>query len=256
MENQVAPQPQTENKLKFPTETITLPSKGLLYPEDNPLSSGEIEIKYMTAREEDILTNQNYIKNGTVIDRLLKSVIISKINYDDLLIGDKNAIMIATRILGYGSNYSYNYKGEESTIDLSELENKEIDESLFVKGKNEFKYKLPHSKNEITFKLLIQKDEKKIDREIEGLKKIDKNGSFELSTRMKHLILSINGSYESKDIREFVDNYFLAKDSRALREYIREIQPDVDLTTTIIKDNGDSEDITLPININFFWPDF
>ena len=77
------------DNLKLPTETVELPSKGLLYSKDNPLSSGTIEMKYMTAKEEDILTNAAYIKNGTVIDKLLKSMIVSKINYDDLLIGDK-----------------------------------------------------------------------------------------------------------------------------------------------------------------------
>lgn len=256
MENQVTSQPQTENTLKFPTEVVELPSKGLIYPKENPLSKGKVEIKYMTAKEEDILTNQNYIKQGTVIDKLLKSVIVSPINYDDLLIGDKNAIMIATRILGYGKDYSYKYDGEEVTTDLSEIENKEIDESLYIKEKNEFSYKLPHSENEITFKLLTQKDEKKIEREIDGLKKFNKNGSFELSTRMKHIITSVNGSYDSKHVRDFVGNYLLAKDSRALREYIREISPDVDLITTIIKGDGDREEISLPININFFWPDF
>ena len=81
----------------LPTEMVDLPSKGLLYPESNPLSSGQVEVKYMTAKEEDILTNQNYISNGTVLDRLLKSLIVTNINYNDLLIGDKNAIMIAAR---------------------------------------------------------------------------------------------------------------------------------------------------------------
>ena len=101
-----------ENKLNIPTEIVDLPSKGLLYPKDNPLSSGKIEMKYMTAKEEDILTNQNFIKSGVVIDKLLQSLIISKINYNDLLIGDKNAIMLASRILSYGANYEFDYNGE------------------------------------------------------------------------------------------------------------------------------------------------
>ena len=86
-----------ENALKFPTETIELPSKGLIYPEDNPLSSGKIEMKYMTAKEEDILSNQSYITNGTVLDKLLKALIVSKVNYGDLIVGDKNAIMVAAK---------------------------------------------------------------------------------------------------------------------------------------------------------------
>ena len=121
-------------EFKLPTEIVQLPSKGLLYPSDNPLSSGEIEIKYMTAKEEDILTNQNYIANGTVLDKLLKSLIVSEINYNDLLIGDKNAIMIAARILGYGAEYKFNYNGKEETVNLSEIDNKEIDESPISKS--------------------------------------------------------------------------------------------------------------------------
>ena len=102
-------QTNTENKQQFPTEEVTLPSKGLLYPKDSLLRSGKIEMKYMTAKEEDILTNQNYINNGTVIDKLIKSLIVTPINYNELLIGDKNAILVAARILGYGSDYEFSY---------------------------------------------------------------------------------------------------------------------------------------------------
>ena len=101
-----------ENQFTLPTETVELPSKGLLYPEESPLSSGNIEISYMSAKEEDILTNQSYIKEGTAIDKLLRSVIKTPINYNDLLIGDKNAIMIATRILGYGKDYEFRFREE------------------------------------------------------------------------------------------------------------------------------------------------
>ena len=110
-----------ENKFKVPTETIELPSQGLLYPESHPLSSGKIEMKYMTAREEDILTNAAYIKQGTVIDKLLQSLIVTKFDYNDLLVGDKNALMIAARVLAYGSNYNFTYNGIEQKIDLSLL---------------------------------------------------------------------------------------------------------------------------------------
>lgn len=119
----------------LPTETIELPSKGLVYPEGHPLSKGTIEIKYMTAREEDILTNANYINDGSVIDKLLESLVVTKFNFDDILIGDKNAIMIAARILGYGAEYQFQYNGQEETFDLSTLENKPLDESLYTRGK-------------------------------------------------------------------------------------------------------------------------
>jgi hypothetical protein len=240
------------SEFKFPTEVVELPSKGLIYPKDNPLSSGEVEMKYMTAKEEDILTNQSYIQKGTVLDKLMKSLIVSKINYDDLLIGDKNAIMVAARILGYGKDYSFSILGEDHTVDLSTLENKPLNEELFKDGKNNFEFTLPHSGNKVTFKLLTHKDEQNISRELEGLKKINKDNSPELTTRLKYLITSVEGKTESKDIREFVDNYLLARDSRALREYIKEIQPDVELT---FFPEGSNDRVNIPIGVSFFWPD-
>tara|TARA_B110000503_G_scaffold138490_1_gene224782 strand:+ start:476 stop:1207 length:732 start_codon:yes stop_codon:yes gene_type:complete len=240
-----------ENKFKFPTEMVDLPSKGLIYPEDSPLAEGKIEMKYMTAREEDILTNQAYIKQGTVLDKLLQSLIITKINYDDLIVGDKNALFIAARILGYGGNYSFNYDGESHTVDLSTLNNKEFDGSLITKGVNEFHFTLPYSETKITFKILTSSDERKIEKELTGLKKINKDHSPELSTRLKYIITSVGGDVDEKTIREFVDNYLLARDSRALREYIKIVQPDVDLHHTL----SSGVEVTIPISLNFFWPD-
>ena len=241
-----------ESKFKLPTEIVELPSKGLLYPEDSELAKGEIEMKYMTAREEDILTNQSYIKNGTVLDKLMKSLIVTKINFDDLLIGDKNAIMVAARVLGYGSEYTFEYGGETQTIDLSSIENKVLDETLFQNHLNEFSFTLPHSKNEITFKILSHKDEQDINRELEGLKKINKDASPEMSTRLKYMITSVEGLRDRKDVREFVDTALLAKDARSLREYIKEIQPDVDLT--FFPSEGNNR-VNIPIGVSFFWPD-
>ena len=240
------------SEFKLPTEVIELPSKGLLYPEGSELAKGTLEMKYMTAKEEDILTNQSYIQKGTVLDRLMKALIISEISYDELLIGDKNAIMVAARILGYGKDYSFSILGEDHTVDLSTLESKTLNDELFKDGKNNFEFTLPHSGNKITFKLLTHKDEQSINRELEGLKKINKDNSPELTTRLKYLITSVEGKTESKDIREFVDNYLLARDSRALREYIKEIQPDVDLT---FFPDGGGEPTNIPIGLNFFWPD-
>ena len=242
-----------DQNVTIPTETIDLPSKGLIYPSDNPLSSGKIEMKYMTAKEEDILTNQSYIKNGTVLDKLLQSLIVSKINYNDLIVGDKNAILVAARILGYGKDYSFEYNGELHNIDLTKLENKQFDESnLISKGVNEFEYTLPASNIKLTYKLITQEDEQKIQNELDGLKKINKNNVPELSTRWKYIITSVNGDRDNKTIRQFVDTALLARDSRDLRNHIANTQPDVDLT---FFPNGDSIKINIPIGVRFFWPD-
>src|SRR6056300_1573745 len=240
------------SEFKFPTEVVELPSKGLIYPKDNILSSGEVEMKYMTAKEEDILSNQAYIQKGIVLDKLLQSLIVDKnINYDDLIVGDKNALFMAARILGYGKDYSFEYNGMEYTVDLSTLDPRPFDESLITQGVNEFHFTLPSTNTPITYKMLTGHDEKKIDRELAGLKRLDKMSSAELSTRMKYMITSVGGDEETKTIREFVDNYLLAKDSRALREHMRETQPDVDMA--YILDSG--EEVTIPIGLNFFWPD-
>ena len=245
-----------EQKQQFPTEEVTLPSKGLLYPSENLLSKGVIEIKYMTAKEEDILTNQNYIQKGTVIDKLLKSLIVTPIDYNDLLVGDKNAILIAARILGYGANYEFKYQDKDASVDLSELEDKELDESLITEGKNEFDFTLPFSKNSITFKLLTQADDTKIQNELKGLKKIDKNANPENTTRLKHTILSVDGDSTPKTIREFVDNQLLARDAREFRKYITHVSPDVDLNVNLTFNDGETiENVSLPIGVNFFWPD-
>ena len=184
------------SNFSIPTETVELPSKGLLYPKSSPLASGSIEMKYMTAKEEDILTNQNYIQKGIVVDKLLESLIVTKVNYNDILIGDKDALLIASRILGYGKEYEFQYAGEKVTVDLTSLENKVIDESLITDGKNEFTFKLPNTDNTITFKLMTQQDEKNIQKELDGLKKISPSMSAELSTRLKYMITSVNGNTE------------------------------------------------------------
>jgi len=245
-----------ENKFKVPTETIELPSQGLLYPESHPLSSGKLEMKYMTAREEDILTNSAYIKQGTVIDKLLQSLIVTKFDYNDLLVGDKNSLMIAARVLAYGKDYEFNYDGIEQKVDLSLLNPKPTSPEVKAsKGANMFNYTLPDSGNVITFKLLTHGDEQKIDAEVKGLKKLNKDASNEGIVRLCHMILAVNGDSETKSIRDFVNNYLLAKEARAFRQYYASISPDIDLATSVTNSRGAEEDIEVPITINFFWPD-
>jgi hypothetical protein len=244
------------SEIKIPTEVISLPSKGLLYPKDSPLSTGEIEMSYMTARHEDILTNNNYIKAGTVIDKFLQAMIVTPINYEDLLIGDKNAVLIAARILGYGKDYEFKYvsKSGEQTgkVDLALLNDKQLNESLITPHINSFEFTLPKSGNKVTFKLLTHGDEKKIDAEIKGLTKLNPQGSYDSTTRLKYMITSVNGKTDEASIREFVDKLLLAPDARSLREYYAKVQPDVDMKFT----PEDSEEaITFPIGLNFLWPD-
>ena len=257
---------------KFPTEIIELPSKGLIYPKDNPLSSGKVELKYMTAKEEDILTTQSYIKDGSVLDRLFQSLIVSNgeglpIKYVDLVVGDKNAIMIASRILGYGKEYNVEvtdpFSGEKQkeSIDLTQFENKEYDGSKQTElHKNEFEFELPQSKRIITFQLLTESKERKVKHELESAKKQSKKmgdvTSKELTTRLKNMIVSVEGESDRNVINRFVDNELFAQDSKALRSYIKEVGPDIDLTWEFISDDtGDRKEMSMPMDTNFFWPE-
>ena len=241
------------SQYKLPTEVIQLPSRGLLYSKESPLSSGSLEMKYMTAKEEDILTNQSYIRTGVVIDKLLESLIVTpNVNYGDLLVGDKNSIMVAARVLSYGKDYEVQYRGRQHVIDLSTLKEKAIDYSKLESGKNEFTFDSPTTSDTLTFKILTHRDETSIEKEVEGLKKINKDNSKEVTTRLKHMITSVNGERGQAEIREYIDNYLLAKDARALRELYSSISPDVDLT---FYPEGGEEGVSIPIGIDFFFPD-
>jgi len=242
-----------EQKQKFPTEMVELPSKGLLYPKDSALAAGTIEMKYMTAREEDILTNQNYIQQGVVIDKLLQSLIVTPINYGDLLVGDKNAILIASRVLGYGKDYEFDYRGTKHIVDLAELTFKDIDYKSLEAGKNEFTFTTPSTGTNITYKLATHADEIAIEQEVKGLKKFNKDSSADLSTRLKRIITSVEGNSETKTIRDFVDNFLLARDSRAFREHIKNTQPDIDLK--FFPEDGPEGGVEIPIGVTFLWPD-
>ena len=240
---------------KFPTEMVELPSKGYFYADGHPLSSGKVEVKYMTAKEEDILTSQNLIQQGIVLDKLLQSLVVDKsIKLDDMLIGDKNALMVAARILGYGKEYEFNYDGVEQSVDLSILEPVEMDFDKFTKGQNEFNFKLPNSEREITFKLLTSGDEQKISEEIKAREKISKEQSFELTTRLKNMILSVDGNSEKAYINNFVDNEFLSRDSLAFREYLTSVTPDVNMTTKVKNSAGKETEVVIPVTLRFFWP--
>lgn len=238
---------------KFPSEIVDLPSQGKLYPKESPLHKGSIELRYPTAKSEDILTNQTYLEKGIVVDKFLQSLIVDPtINYSELLIGDKNALLIAARILGYGGQYSFKYGGKTEEVNLSELLAKPLSEEVLNATENNFEFILPASKVKVTFKLLTQGDEQKIEQELKGLKKINKDSSAELSTRLKHIITSVNGDEDPKNIRSFVDNALLARDARALRQYISKIQPDIDMT--FIPEDSNSP-VQIPIQVNFLWVD-
>jgi hypothetical protein len=257
---------QKAEEAKFPTEIIDLPSKGLLYPKDHPLSSGQVEMKYMTAKEEDILTSQNLIQKGVVIDMLLRSLIVSngkgeRVRYDDLILGDKNAVMVAARVLGYGAEYKVeltcpkcSHKQTE-IVNLAELENKKIDS--YPKNENRFEYTLPLSKRVITFKALTHKDEATVADMVKSKKKQARSTqvSYELTSRLKAMMIAVDGNDDRNYINSFVDNEFISRDSLAFRKHLDEVTPDVDMTYYFeCQACGHEESISIPLTVEFFWP--
>ena len=241
-------------EVKFPTEVVDLPSNGLLYPKGSPLSRGKIEIKYMTAKEEDILTSANLIRQGVVVEKLLESLIVDKsIKVDELLIGDKNAVLIASRILAYGKEYEVEVEGQKIEVDLTKLKDKKLDESVVTNGANEFEFELPATKRKLTFKMLTSGDEKVIDEEIKGYEKIHGIG-YELTTRLKHQIISVDGDSKKASVNSYVDIEYLSRESIAFRTYVAEIQPDVDMTSTFTDSEGNEKEFTVPMTVTFLWP--
>jgi hypothetical protein len=254
------PTVSTAAKSTFPTEIVELPSRGLVYPEGHALANGTIEMKYMTAKEEDILTNQSYIKQGVVLDKLFQSLIVTPVDYDDLLIGDKNAIMVAARILGYGKDYETEIttpsgNNQKVTIDLTKLTDKQIDETLYTHGNSEFNFELPASKRTVTIQLVTNRIQKKIETELKGLAKL-KQQDATLTTTLKHVIVALDGDRDQSKIRRFVDLELLAIDSRAIRNYLKSVSPDIDLSYNFIdEEDGEPFRRSIAIGLDFFWPD-
>jgi hypothetical protein len=259
-----APPPSQKQEVTFPTEVIELPSKGFFYKENDPLSSGKVELKMMTAKEEDILTSENLIKKGVVLDKLLESLIVDKsIKIENILIGDKNALYVAARRLAYGDNYGpvgvvcKNCR-EESKIDinLAELKDKDFDFSKYSKAENSLSFTLPYSKKLVTVKLATTLEEQQIENELKSISKLNKGGqSAEITTRLKHVITSIDGNTDKVFIRKFVDTELLSRDSIELRKFIRQNSPDLDMTFNFTCPNCNSDDRSeVPMTVQFFWP--
>jgi hypothetical protein len=252
-----------DKNFEFPTEIIDLPSKGLVYPEGHPLRKGSVEIKYMTAREEDILASQTLIRKGIVLDKLFESVVVeSGVNVNDIFIGDKNAILLATRVLGYGAQYDvevtdpFTLEKQEVNIDLSKVKVKEIDESL-LNGENSYEFTLPSTGKKIIFKLLNHGDEKLINADIQAMDRINKGnaGTNDVTTRFRYMIKEVDGNQDPAYITKWINNGFLARDAREFRKYVKNISPDLDLTFDFVSNiTGETEALDIPFGISFFYP--
>jgi len=255
--------PMKEFGWEVPYELAPLPSKGAVYPKNSALSDCEtISIKAMTAREEDILLSKAYAKLGTTVTELLRSCIADKdIDPGQLLGGDRQSILVALRITGYGAKYDaevscpscFNRANHE--FDLAELALKTLEIHPVLPGQNEFAFQLPVSKKNVHFKFLTGKDEEELSVFVERRRKLLGDAAENpVTTRLAFQIVSIDGITDKNKISTFVNN-MPAADSRALRNYIDKNEPGIDTNVRFdcAKCGADSE-VQMPIGASFFWP--
>lgn len=248
---------------EIPYESVPVPSRGVIYNPASKLYAMEsVQIKAMTAREEDILASQALLKEGTVITNLIRSCLIDKdIDPSEMISGDRNAMMVSIRITGYGANYPYRAECEECGVinkkeaRLDDLSIKRLEIEPVEPGKNEFLFNLPVTKKSVTFKFLNEKDDK--DRKAAS-KTMQKHTSGKITNNitsfLEYSIISIDGIRDKNKIKHFV-MYMPAADSKALRNFINKNEPGIDMTQSYECDGcGHINKTKLPITPEFFWP--
>lgn len=247
-----------KNPQGLPTEIIELPSKGLIYPSDSPLSSGTVEVMYPTAKSEDILSNINYMQKGVAVDKFMESLIVSDIKLEDLIPGDADALMVSLRVLGLGKEYVTKSKSAHPTsdvrFDLTTMKEKGVDFTKFEKGLNSFDFTLKKGLT-VKYKLITGKDQKDMLAEVEGMKKLNKDYSADTSLFLKYSIIQVGDKVDRDSIRKFVDELLMI-DSRELQADITKTTPGlVWKGTGIIVDTKEvKEGLFIPYTGDFFWP--
>lgn len=248
--------------LELPVDAVPLPSKGSVYPKGHPLHlSPAVEYRSMTARDEDILMSQAFIKKGTVVTELIKSCLMDKaIDVNSLLVGDRNALMIAIRSSGYGSDYNPSYScpkcefKNDLHIDLNQLEIKPLELEPVTPGENLFKFTLPVSKKTVAFRFLTGKEEEEIVAQAESRRKKGITVSNVITTKLLLSIVQIEGVSDRSMIAKFVQN-MPARDSLELRKFMDENEPGVNTTVDFRCTNCDHEDeVAMPMSATFLWP--
>jgi hypothetical protein len=247
---------------EVPVESVPLPSRGVIYSPDSLLYNTEtLQIKAMTAKEEDILTSQAFIKENVVVEKLIESCLIEKsIDVSDLITGDRNALMVSIRITGYGTDYNVTHScencsnGNKINVDLSQLSIKRLEVQPVESGKNIFEYILPVTKKKVHFKFLNGHDQKEMELIEKRLKKAGINYDNTVTGYLENTIISVDGVTDKNKIKHFILN-MPALDSRKLRKHIRQSEPGIDMKWEYDCGKcGHHNDIQLPITTEFFWP--
>lgn len=258
------PTPGEFTEQVVPTEAVPLPSDGVVYPPDSPLHGRRaVEIRSMTARDEDILTSRALLKSGKAISMLLRSCITDRgVDVDKMLEGDRNAALIGIRITGYGPDYNVTITcpncGERTqrTIDLGQLPIKRMPEDVkpISQGLNEFAFKLPVSQRNVHFRMMTGEDSRELLQIIERTRKAGLNEEL-VTTRLKIQIVSIDGESDRGKLARMIET-MPARDSRELRLHIDKISPGVELKTEFSCPSCDAEtqEVEVPLGTEFFWP--
>lgn len=260
-----SPLAKPDNGIHIEIVSAILPSLGLVYPPEHPLHNKDsIEIKAMTAKEENILMSKSLIKRGTVINELLKSCIMDKsVDVLSLLSGDRMALVFAIRAKGYGDDFVQKMTcpeceaSQDETYLISEFKTKDLDLEKVVQvmpGENIFSFKLPVLQKEVYFKFLTGKDEESIIKAMDAKKKNGFQNDESVTTRLLHNIVAIDEKTDRNYISSIVQN-LPAKDSRALRSHIEENEPGIDTSKEFICNScGYQGDMTPPMGVSFLWP--
>ena len=249
---------------EIPVESVPIPSQGKIYPPDSSLFGKErVNIKAMTAREEDILTSRALMANGTVVNELISACVTdSGVNVADMLSGDRTALMVAIRITGYGPDYKLRSscpgcgKSDHYTFNLADMPIKRLEIDPITPGSNRFEYRLPVSKKTVHFKFLTGRDNDMIEEESESMRRLfpdDYIGST-VTRRLKFSVVSIDGIEDKNKTFKFIEN-MPAMDSKSLRTYIKKHEPGIDMVGKLsCKSCAKRSEVSLPIGASFFWP--
>ena len=262
--------PQMANPMDFvtPTEFVELPSQGKMYPQGHPLYNQEtIEIKYMTAKDEDILTSRSLLKKGLAIDRLIDNLIVDKsIRASELLLGDRNAILITSRASAYGHIYRTNVAcpscGERAKRNFNLLEPRvrhggEWDEEYKIEQNTKGNYviKLPFTELLVEMKMLTGKEEVAMVRESQKKTKMENEIEATLTGQMRHFVVSVNG-YDDKKIIDHVVKNLTARETRIIRKAYKQLTPDLSIVGDFeCRSCSHEQELEVPFNADFFWPD-
>jgi hypothetical protein len=230
---------ESKQKSKLPTVIINLPSLGKVYPKEHPLSNGTIEMRYMTAYDEDILTNASYIREGVVFDKLLDAIITTQVNINDIANVDKDALIINARILAYGSEYPVTVQDPKTSIKIERVVDlSKIKSNPFVLENDEngeFTYTYSGTEIKFTYFNTIESD----DTSISGL--------------LKRIITEVNGSRSEQDIEQFLRYEFLSVESKKFRQYYKDNTPKLDYNYEFESEDGSTFTSTFPVNTDLFW---